>query len=157
MKGGDTQTSTGIFGTSSQKLRISNDVAVNGWSASIAATDGPTAVWNRSDNLAKYDFNDASGGSDGVDGDFLGGALTFSPGTGNIVSPSGCSTTGLSLGSLASFSEGVTNSITLISASNAASMGCAYDLMNVGLSQAVPAGQLPGAYTIDMTITVVAL
>jgi hypothetical protein len=36
-------------------------------------------------------------------------------------------------------------------------MGCPYDLTNIGLSQAVPASQASGTYTLDMTITVVAL
>jgi hypothetical protein len=145
------------MGSSSQKLRIFNDVATNGWSASIAATAGPTALWDRTDHLAKYDFNDASGGVDGGDSDSLGGALTLFPNNGTLTSPFGCSTSGISLGSTASFNEGTLNSITLMNANSSAAMGCAYDLTGIGLSQAVPAAQATGTYTLDMTITVVAL
>jgi alpha-tubulin suppressor-like RCC1 family protein len=151
------QTATGSMGSSSQKLRIFNDVATNGWSASIAATAGPTALWDRTDHLAKYDFNDASGGVDGGDSDSLGGALTLFPNNGTLTSPFGCSTSGISLGSTASFNEGTLNSITLMNANSSAAMGCAYDLTGIGLSQAVPAAQATGTYTLDMTITVVAL
>ena len=149
------QTATGTLGSASQKIRVYNDLVVNGWGTSIAATGGSTALWDSSDHLSKYDFNDSSGSSDGGDTDSLGGQLTLFPNNGSVAS--GCSTTGLSLGSMTAFSEGSTNSITLFSASSAAAMGCSYDLTGIGLSQSVPAAQSHGIYSLDMTITVVAL
>jgi hypothetical protein len=148
------------FSTPSQKLRIYNDLAMDGWNVSIAPTDGPTALWNRTDNLAKYDFNDVGGDEvtgpqDGADSDLLAGLLAVFPESSTITSS--CSTSGLTRGITSVFVEGVTNSITLLSASNTAAMGCNYDLTNIGLSQAVPAAQAAGTYTLDMTVTVVAL
>ena len=150
------QPSYGTLGSSSQKLRVYNDLATNGWSASIAATNGPTALWDRSDHLAKYDFNEAAP-YDGPDSDSLGGGLGVDPSVATVTSPTGCSTSGISLGSQTAFSEGTTDSISLFAANSTAAMGCAYDLSSVGLVQVIPASQATGTYTIDMTVTVVAL
>ena len=151
------QTPTSTFGDSTRKLRVFNSLATNGWSVNIAATAGTTALWDRTDNLAKYDFNDsgANGTDSGIDADLLGGRLTVNPAAGTIASS--CSLTGMSLGSSASFTEGTVDSVTLMSATSAAALSCNYDLTGVSLSQIIGASQAQGAYTIDMTVTVVAL
>ena len=140
-----TQTSTGTFSDSTHKLRVFNSQATNGWSVSLAATGGNTAVWKRSDNLAQYAFNSNSGG----------GQLSVNPGAGSIASA--CSTSGTSLGSSANFVQGSQDNITLFTASSGAAMGCNWDFTGASLTQTIPAAQAAGSYTIDMTATVVAL
>lgn len=151
-------TSTGTLGTSSQRLRFSNMTGTARWSASIAATSGNTALW--SSGGALYDFNDPSGSppgcSAGTDSDAYAGQLTINPTTGSIAPQSGCSTTGLSLGSQSSFNEGVTDAITLLSADASADVACYWDVTGLGLSQQIPSEQPPGNYQIGLTMTVVA-
>ncbi len=152
------QSTTSTFSTATQKLRIFNNLATNGWSVSLSATAGPTAYWDRTDTLAKYDFNDATASAgDGADTDSLGGQLSVNPTLGSIAPQAGCSATGTSLGSSANFVEGTNDVITLMTASNATQLGCNWDLTGIGLTQTIPGAQAGGVYTIDMTATVVAL
>lgn len=139
------QSVTGTFADSARKLRVFNDLVTNGWSVSLAATTGNTAVWKRSDNLAQYAFN----------ANATSGQLSINPGTGSIASA--CGTTGTSLGASANFVQGSQDSVTLFTASSAAPLGCAYDFTGAALTQTIPAQQAAGAYTLDMTATVVAL
>lgn len=151
---------TGTLGTSSQMFRVSNSLSTTGWSVSIAATAGPTASWVRSDSAARYDYNDSSGSpsgcNSGSDGDGIAGQLTLDPSVGAVAAKSGCSTTGISKGTSAAFSQGSLDAITLFSASSSADMGCYWDLTGVNMSQRIPAFQDSGMYSIDMTATVVA-
>ncbi len=150
------QTATGTFGTSSQKLRTTNDTGNGSWAVSIAATSGATAKWSTGSSF--YDYNDSSGSgcSDGADSDSLSGQLTLNP-SGATITPKGvCATTGVSVGSNAGFVEGTTNNITLMTASSSSQTHCYYDLTGVGLSQAIPAEQAAGSYTLNLTVTIVA-
>ncbi len=149
------QTVTGTFGTSSQRIRVSNSTGTATWTLSIAAS-ATTAVW---DSVGTdYDFNDptASAG-DGGDADSVGGQMTINPTVSTISPQSGCSTTGLTKGSSAAFSEGVTDTITLVTADATAGTGCYWDITGVGISQTIPAEQ-PAAsdYDINMTVSIVA-
>lgn len=149
--------STGTFGTSSQRIRVSNSLSSLGWSASIAATAGNTALWSA--GTPKYDFNDPAGSpsgcSAGLDSDSYAGRLTINPSSGTVASQPNCTNTGVSVGGSAGFNEGVTDSITLINASSAAEKGCYWDLTGVSVNQYVPADQNTGNYTINLTLTVV--
>lgn len=151
-------TTTGTLGTSGQRMRVVNHSSNRSWTLSIAATDGNTALWN--DGSALFDFNDTSGAppgcSAGSDADVYAGQLGFGFGSATVSPESGCSSTDISLGSSAGFEEGVTDSVTLMSAGATAEMGCYWDLQNVDLSQTIPPGQAAGDYSIDLTITVVA-
>ena len=151
------QTSTTTFGTSDQKIRVFNSLAANGWSVTLSPTDGPTALWKRDDNNAFYDFNDSgvAGNDSAIDTDTYGGQLSVNPTASNIASA--CSTTGISRGSSANFLENVVDSITLISATNAAPMGCNWDITGVDLTQLIPKRQYYGRYSMSMTVTVVQL
>ncbi|OGY90732.1 MAG: hypothetical protein A3B31_03665 [Candidatus Komeilibacteria bacterium RIFCSPLOWO2_01_FULL_53_11] len=144
--------STGTLGSSNEKIRVTNTSATASWSLTIGATSGSTAVWTT--GSVTYDFNDptASAG-DGGDADSVGGQLTINPAAGTITPQSGCSTTGVSLGSSNAFSEGVTNSITLATANGSAQTGCYWDFTGIGLSQDIPAAQSVGTYTINFTLT----
>lgn len=150
------QTSTGTFGVSEERIRVSNTTASPAWTLTVAATSGSTATW--STGLLYYDFNDGggSGCTDGADADSYAGQMTQDPSGGTITPQGGCSTTGLSLGSSASFIEGTTDSITLLSASASANTNCYWDLTGISVSQKIPSEQSVGNYSINMTLTVTA-
>jgi hypothetical protein len=154
----DCNTSTGTFGTSSEKIRAQNTTAGPAWTLTIAATSGATANWSA--GTPKYDFNDGGGSpagcGDGGDSDSFGGQLTVDSSGGTLTQQSGCNTTGLSLGSSAAFLEGTTDSITLLTASASAGTNCYWDLTGLSLSQKVPPEQTNGSYTINFTLTITA-
>lgn len=150
---------TGTLGTATQAIYVTNpDAADNGWTASIAATDGPTGFWDGT--IADMDFNDptGSGCTDGGDADLLRGQLTVNPSTGTVAVGQclSCTTTGVTAGSSNAFNQGVTNSITLFSASAASNDIGDWTLQGVSLSQTIPAEQPADNLTIDMTLSVVA-
>lgn len=149
------QTSTGTFGVSSEKIRVTNTTATATWTLSVAAS-APTAVW---DSVGTdYDFNDPTANAgDGGDTDTVGGQMTVNPSGGTITPQSGCNTTGLTLGSSTAFNEGVTNSVTLITAGASAGTNCYWDLTGVAISQTIPEEQpVASDYDINMTVSVVA-
>ena len=149
------QLSNGVLGTVDQKIRIQNTTANPAWSVSIAATSGSTALWNSGTH--QYDFNDnAQSATDGADSDSVGGQMSLNPTVGTITPQSGCTTTGVSLGSLASFVEGSQDSITLISASGSAETNCYWGVTGITVEQSIPGSQNQGVYTLPMTLTIVA-
>jgi hypothetical protein len=152
------QTSTGTLGVSAQKIRVSNTTVTPGWSLSIAATAGATGSW--SSGGSTYDFNDPSGSpagcADGGDADTLSGQLSVDPSVSTITPQSGCTTTGLTKGTSSAFNQGVTNSVTLVNASASTGTSCFWDVTGVSLSQKVPNLQPNGAYSLPMTVTIVA-
>lgn len=154
------QTSTGTLGSSTQKIRLTNSLNTGGWSLSLAATDGPSALWSPVDNSAHYDYNDPSGSpagcNSGSDGDGYAGQLSINPSTASINPMSSCSTTGVTSGVLAAYEQSITNSITIASASSAADYGCYWDISGVNASQVIPPAQTAGDYSINMTLTAVA-
>lgn len=151
------QEATGTLGEATQKLRLTNDTGNGSWSLSIAASD-PTDRWTATGPVY-YDFNDGGGSpagcSDGGDADGSGGQLTLDPTTATITPEVGCTTTNLSLGSLAAFAEGTLNSIELISAASG-DTSCYWDLTGIGVSQRVPVESSPGSYALDLTMTITA-
>ena len=144
-------TTTATLGASAERLRVSNPTGTATWSLALAATSGSTASW--SDGSDNMDFNDPSYSEDGPDADSLGGRLAVDPSGGTIAGVSGCSVSNVSLGSASAFDEGVTDSITLFSASASASTYCRWDLTGVSMSQSIPTSQAGGTYTLDMTLT----
>lgn len=138
------QTSTGTFGTATETIRVYNRTNTPTWSASIAATSGNTATWSDGSSFV-MDFNDPIAAN---------GQLTIDPSTGTITSDS-TTTTGVTLGSAATFNQGTTDSITLYSAAAGATTYDFFNLTGVSLSQNVPAQQDVAAYTLDLTLTVV--
>lgn len=149
------QTATGTFGTASQKIRVNNGTGTATWNLSLAAS-ATTAFWNSAGT--DYDFNDPTAAAgDGADADSLGGQMTLNPSGITITPEGGCTSTNISGGSLSSFSEGVTDSITLASAASGADTGCYWDITGVSVSQTIPAEQ-PAAsdYNIDMVLSIIA-
>ena len=156
--GNTCQTSTGTLGITGQRIRLTNTTAAPAWTLSVAPTGGTTTSW--SSGADNYDFNDPSGSpagcGDSGDTDGLSGQLSVDPSVGSITPKSGCTSTGISLGSTSAFNEGTTDAITLMSASSGAAMGCYWDLLGANLSQTIPPLQAPGTYSLNMTMTVVA-
>lgn len=156
--GNTCQTSTGSMGAAGQRIRLTNTTANPAWTLSVAATAGTGTSW--SSGTDNYDYNDPSGSpagcGDGGDGDSLPGQLSVDPSAGSITPKSGCTSTGLSLGSSSAFNQGSVDSVTLMSASGSAPTGCYWDLLGVNLSQTIPPFQEPGSYSLNMTMTVVA-
>ncbi|MBI4426255.1 MAG: hypothetical protein HY567_01655 [Candidatus Kerfeldbacteria bacterium] len=149
------QTATGTFGVSSQKIRVTNTTATATWTLSVAAS-ATTAVWDSAGT--DYDFNDPTANAgDGGDTDTVGGQMTVNASGATITPQTGCTTTGLTLGSSTAFNEGVTNSVTLITAGASAGTNCYWDLTSTSISQTVPEEQpVASDYNLNMVVSVVA-
>jgi|GEM_PF-783916 len=135
------QQSTGTLGTSSQKLRVSNSRNTKSWTLSIAATSGSGALWTSGGDT--YDFN----------GSAANGRLQVDASGGTLTPQTNCPSTGLSKGSATYFNQGVTDSITILSATGSAYTNCYWDLTGISLTQDIPASQKGGNYSLNMTIT----
>jgi hypothetical protein len=137
----DTQQTTGTLGVAGQKIRVSNGTNTATWSLTIAATSGNTATW--SDGSHTMDFNDTA----------ANGRLTVNASGGTITPTNSYTTTGLSKGSSTAFNQGVTDSVTLLSAASNADKPGRWDFTGVSLTQDVPAGQSAGSYALNLTLT----
>ncbi len=152
--------STTAIGDTSQRIEISNFTGTASWNVTIAATAGNTTVWSDGGSNS-YDYNDPTGApagcADGGDADGVAGQLTLNPALGTSTPRSGCTNTGISLGSSASFNQGIVDSITLISSSAGADLGCSWELTDVHTSQQIPQDQPDGNYSINLTLTATAI
>lgn len=151
------QTITGTFGTNSQRVYVTNpDAADSGWSLTLAASSA-TDVWDSAGT--DFDFNDptGSGCTDGADADLLGGQMTINPSAGTVAQgASAHGTTGISKGSSSAFSQGVTDSITIMTSDGTTDIGDWY-ITGVEVSQKIPAEQPAAAdYDINMVLTATA-
>src|SRR5512133_1593590 len=137
-----TTAAAGALTTPSSKIRVTNNRLIAPWSLTIAATAGPSTSW--SSGAGALGFNHPAGGN----------ALSIDP-SASSVAPRGslCTSVDLTRGASATFDQGVTDSITLLTAGGSATTGCAWDLTNISLTQTVPAAQAAGVYSISMTIT----
>ena len=150
------QTSTGSFGTSTQKVRVSNTTASPAWTLSIAPTNGPADTW--SDGTQKYDMNDPTSGGcgDGADADAFAGQLTINPSVATIAPGTGCTNTGVTLGASGALNQGVVDSVTIMQGSSSATLNCYWDVTGVALSQTIPAEQAVSAdYKLSLMLTIV--
>jgi hypothetical protein len=150
--------STGTFGTNTERIYVDNPSAANnGWTLTLAATSGATALWT--DGTNTYDFNDAGGAgcTDGGDADLSGGQMTLTPTSGTLTADcASCVNTNISLGSGASFVQGVTDSITLVTAAAASDDVWRGYVTGIPVSQTIPAEQAANSYSILMALTVTA-
>lgn len=156
----DCQTSTGTLGTNTQRLYVENpDAADNGWTITMAATSGATTLWQNGGSSQNFDFNDpgSSGCSDGADGDSRPGQLSVDPSAGTLTADcTSCATTNITKGSSASFSQGVTDSVTILNAAAGSDDIGRWYFTSAGLSQTIPAEQAVDNYSINMTVTATA-
>lgn len=153
------QSSTGTFGTASQKIYISNpDAADNGWTVSLAASS-PTATWSTAGT--PFDFNDptSSGCADSVDADTYAGQMTVDPSVGTLAvgTCTSCATTNVTKGSSSAFVQGTTDSITVLTGAAASNDIGDWTLTGVSISQTIPKEQ-PAAsdYSLSLTLSVLA-
>jgi hypothetical protein len=147
----DCQTSTKPFGTTSERIYVSDGDTTNsnGWTLSVAATSGASTLWTAGGN--NFDFNNPAGSG------CTGGQMAINPTAGTVTADcTGCNTTGVSLGSSTAFNQGTTDSITLMNASGSAANIWRGYLTGANVTQTIPAGQTPGNYSIDLTLTLVA-
>lgn len=142
------QTSTATLGIASQKLRIVNTAPSTNWSLSLAATGGSGATW--SNGTRTYTYNQPA------DSGCTSGQMTVDPSTATITPTAGCTNTGLTLGGATAYDTTLTQSAPLVTASGSQN-NCTWDITNIGLSQTIP-GEMPsGTYSLNMTLTMVAL
>jgi len=136
------QTSTGTFGTSTQRISVDNPGgANNGWTLALNATTPGTGTWTNGGNSYAYNGTAATG------------QLTVDPSVSTITPVTG-GATGVSKGASAGFTG--TTPITLMSASSSAAQIWNGYLTGVGLSQSIPASTPAGSYSISLTQTVTA-
>lgn len=150
------QSTSGTLWVSSQKIRVTNGTGSAQWSASIAATLGSTALWSA--GTPKYDFNDPTANAvDGADADSYGGRMSIDPSVSTLTPQSGCTNTGITKWSSSAFSQGVTDSITIVTAGSTSGTNCYWDITGITVSQTIPLEQAVSSYTLDMTLTVTAI
>lgn len=155
--GFDCTASSGMLGSASRRLRVTNDTDNPNWSLSITATGGVNAGWTNGTDY--YDYNDdegsPSGCADGPDADSEAGQLSFDPSVATRTPKSGCSNSGTVLGAQEGFRQGSVDAITLMTGSGA-STGCYWDVTGIGISQQIPAETAGGTYTLNLTVTIMA-
>lgn len=137
-----TQTSTGAFGDTNQRVTVENPGASNtGWTLALSATgswsDGGT-------NTYPYD------GATPADGQ-----LSVNPGAGTLT-PTFGTATGISTGSSSTFVNGSVSSIELLNAGASSDDVWSGYVTGIGLSQTVPAGTPAASYSLVVTQTVTA-
>lgn len=137
-----TQTVTGTFGSASQRISVDNPGAsATGWVLSLNATTPGTGVWTNGTNT--YPYNGTS----------TTGQLTVNPAVSTLTATVGTAT-GITKGTSTGFTG--STAVTLLNAGATSDDIWNGYLTGVGLSQVIPAGQPSGAYTLDLTQTVVA-
>jgi len=167
------QTASGTFSSSTEQIYVKNpDAADSGWSITLAASS-PTSIWDSAET--DFDFNDPDGADsegagcvdsdgdastgDNSDGDSFAGQMTVDPSSATLATGgcSSCTTDNITKGSSASFDEGNTDSITILSGATESDDIGDWTLQGVDINQTIPAEQ-PAAddYSIDMVLTVTA-
>jgi hypothetical protein len=152
----NTQTSTGTFGISSQKVRATNGTTDETWSVNLAGS-ATTTTWTASS--LHYDFNDSSGSgyTDGGDTDSYGGQMTVDPSGGTVAGVpdnTSCPITNVSKGTSDSFVEGSPDSIDIFYGTTSSTVPCKWDFTGATITQKIPAAQQSGSYSISMTLTI---
>lgn len=151
--------SSGTLGTNTQRLYVNNPSgANNGWTLTMAATSGPTSTWSNGGATNKFDFNDPSACTDGADADTQSGQLSLDPSVGTLTTDcSSCTTTGVTKGSSSAFSQGVTDSLTVLSAAAGSDDVWRGYLTDGSIKQVIPGETPADSYTINLTLTATAL
>ena len=145
------QTSAKVLGDTNNRLYVTNLATNSGWTLTMAATGGASALWTGA--TYTYDYNDPADNTAGDGAGCANGQLTVDPSVATVTldCSGNCTATGVSKGSSTAFSSG-TSSVTLMSDAN----GDAWRgyLTGINLSQTIPDGQDADVYSLPMTITV---
>lgn len=138
------QSTTGTFGTASQRIAVDNPGgANNGFSITLNATTPGTGNWS-----------DGGGHTYAYNGTAATGQLTVDPSVSTWTALVG-TTTSITKGTSATF----TGSTAISLATSSAALEDIWNgyVTGIGLTQTIPANQVAGTYTISMTQTVAAL
>lgn len=138
------QTSTGTFGTTSNRVVIDNPgAALNGWTLTLNATNPSTALWSNGTQTFDYKGTTATG------------QLSINGATATYTALNGTST-GITVGTGGTFSAStVAGGLTLAQGDGTNDVTKGY-VAGYGVQQSIPAGQAAGTYTIQMTQTLTA-
>lgn len=143
------QTSTGVYGSNTQRVAVDNPGGANGgWTLAIALTDGPGTDWVSGTDTYKADDPAGSGCTNGQ--------LTLDPSAATLGLIGASTSTGITQGSATAFSNGSVDSITLINAAGTSDDIWSGYLTDIGISQTIPPQTAAGSYSIDLTQTVTA-
>lgn len=152
--------STGTFGTNTERIYVSNgDAADSGWTLALAATGAITDRLANGGATSHIDFNDpgGSGCTDGGDADSTAGQMTVDPSVGTLTADcASCATTNVTKGSSTAFSQGTTDSITVLNAAGTSDDIWRGYLTGASVSQTIPAETPADTYTINLTLTATA-
>jgi len=155
--------SSGTLGTNSERVYLINPSgANNGWTLTMAATAGATATWSNAGATNKFDFNDPSGApagcADGADTDTQSGQMTVDPSVGTLTTDcSSCTLTGVTKGASAAYSQGVTDSVTVLSAGATSDDVWRGYLTGGSIKQVIPGETPADAYSLNLTLTATAI
>ena len=138
------QTSTGTFGDNQNRIYVENPGAANnGWTLTLNALQPGSGEWRSAgSDTYKYNANATTG------------QLTVNPSAGTITPVIG-SGTGVLKNAATAFSG--SNPVRLMTASASADKVWAGYITGIGLTQAIPASQPAGTYTLPMVQTITAL
>ena len=144
------QTATGTLGTTTQQMYLKNlDASDAGWDLTLGASS-LVSIWSSGSNI--FDFNDPTGSG------CTNGQMTIDPSVATLAKGqcTSCDIDGVTLGTSASFVQGTTDSVTILSGAVSSDDIGDWKLTGVAISQKVPGGQPADSYTIDMVITITA-
>ena len=137
------QTSTGTFGDNQNRIYVENPGAANnGWTLTLNALQPGSGEWSSGSGTYKYNVNATTG------------QLTVNPSAGTITPVIG-SGTGVLKNVATAFSGN--SPVRLMTASASADKVWAGYITGIGLTQAIPASQPAGTYTLPMVQTVTAI
>lgn len=141
----DCASTTGILGTSSEQIYITNpDASDNGYTVSLAATDSISGAWSDGTNTFAYN-NEAGSGCDAgqltISGGIISDGKLASDSTTGIVTVGGAFTSTVS-------------SVTLISAPAESADISEVVATGFSLTQQIPARTPASSYSLPMTLTI---
>lgn len=134
------QTSTGTFGSSTQRITVDNpNAATTSWTLALNASVPGTSKWTSGGNTYNYNGTAATG------------QLTVSTGGATYTVGAAGTATGISVGAGGAFSG--TTAVTLATANVTGNTVTNGYFTGFGLSQTIPAQQPTGTYTLPMVQT----
>lgn len=150
------KTASGTLGTGTEQIYVNNDDgADNGWDVSLAAASVDDVWTTGGETPHTFKYNDPAGSG------CTSGQMTVNASAGSLAigQCGGCTTTGVTLGASKTFdstAEPAVNSITILSADDAAEPSGDWRLQGVSISQKIPAEKPVGSYSINMVLTIIA-
>ena len=141
------QTATGTLGSDSQRLYVLNPSATNGVDETWALQLSASGSWTSGAN--SYAYNNPAGAG------CTGGQLTVNPSVGTVFDD--CTSTACQNAVITRGTSTAMSGATPVTIMNSAATDSVYRgyITGVSLSQAIPAEQPAGSYSLDVTLTAV--